>query len=86
MQVIVTHDVDDVDHWFNSPKRAEFFTEHGMTVTAFRQPGGDETLVAVLIDTPDMETLQAALDTDEARQAEKHDGVHEPTIKMFVAG
>ncbi len=86
MQVIVTHDVDDVDHWFNSPKRAEFFTEHGMTVTAFRQPGGDETLVAVLIDTPDMETLQAALDTDEARQAQKHDGVHEPTIKMFVAG
>jgi hypothetical protein len=85
MQVIATHAVDDVEHWYNSPKRAEFFEQHGMSITAFRQPGGDEKLVAVLIETPDMETLQAALATDEAKEAEKYDGVHEPTIKIFVA-
>jgi hypothetical protein len=85
MQVIATHEVDDLEHWFSSPKRAEFFEQRGMKVTAFRQPGGNETYCAVLIETPDIETLQAALETDEARAAEAHDGVHADTIKIFVA-
>jgi hypothetical protein len=86
MQVIATHDVDDVEHWFNSPKRAEFFEQRGMKVTAFRQPGSESTLCAVLIETPDMDTLQSALATEEARAAEEHDGVHADTITIFVAG
>jgi hypothetical protein len=85
MQVIATHQVDDVEHWLNSPKRAQFFEKHGMQATAFRQPGGEEKLVAVLIETPDMKTLESALATEEAKEAERHDGVHEPTIKIFVA-
>ena len=86
MQVIATHEVDDVEKWFNSPKRAEFFANHGMTVTPFRAPGGSGTLCAVLIETPDMETLQAALSTDEAQQAQASDGVHPETMTVFVAG
>jgi len=86
MQVIATHEVTDLEHWFNSPKRAEFFEQRGMKVTPFRQPGGNDTLCAVLIDTPDMETLQSALETDEARQTEEYDGVRADTIKIFVAG
>ena len=86
MQVIATHDVDDVTHWFNSPERAAFFGARGMKVTAFRDPGGDSKSVAVLIETPDMDTLQAALATPEAAKAEKSDGVHPDTIKIFVAG
>lgn len=86
MQVIVTHDVDDVEHWFNSPKRAEFFSGRGMTVTPFLDPDGDGSTCAVLIEAPDMETLQAALATDEAGQAMEYDGVRPDTIQMFVAG
>ncbi|MGI9624120.1 MAG: hypothetical protein ACR2PK_14895 [Acidimicrobiales bacterium] len=86
MQVIATHEVDDVDHWFNSPKRAEFFGRHGMSATAFRDPEGGSSSTAVLIEAPDMETLQAALQTDEAQQAMQHDGVRPETIRMFVAG
>jgi uncharacterized protein (DUF1330 family) len=86
MLVIATHEVDDVEHWFNSPKRAAFFEQRGMKVTAFRDPGGGDNLTAVLIETPDMETLQAALETEEAQQAEQHDGVHADTIRIFVAG
>jgi hypothetical protein len=86
MQVIATHDVDDVAHWFNSPKRAEFFEARGMKVTAFRDPGGESTSVAVLIETPDMDTLQAALAEPAAAEAEKGDGVHVDTIAIFVAG
>lgn len=86
MQVFVTHEVDDVEHWFNSPKRAAFFDERGMTVTPFRDPTGNDRVTAVLIETPDMATLQAALATDEAHQAMEHDGVHADTVKIYVAG
>jgi hypothetical protein len=85
MLVIATHEVDDVEHWFKSPKRAEFFEQRGMKVTAFRDPGGGGNTTAVLIEAPDMETLQTALETDDARQAEEHDGVHADTIRIFVA-
>ena len=40
MRVIATHDVDDVQHWFDSPKRAEFFEARGMKATPFRDPAG----------------------------------------------
>jgi uncharacterized protein (DUF1330 family) len=86
MQVIATHEVDNVEHWFNSPKRAEFFEARGMKISAFRDPGGNNKVTAVLIETPDMETLQAALAEPEAQEAEKHDGVHIDTLQIFVAG
>lgn len=78
--VVVTHEVDDVEHWFNSPKRAEFFEQQGMKVTAFRDPGGQGNVTAVLIETPDMQTLQSALETEEAQATQKHDGVCADTI------
>ena len=56
-----------------------------MKVTPFRQPGSGEKSVALLIETPDMESLQAALQTEEAQQAEEYDGVLPETIKIFVA-
>jgi hypothetical protein len=74
------------EHWFNSPKRAKFFDQHGMKVTAFRDPEGNSNVTAVLIETPDMGTLQAALETEQARQAQDHDGVRVDTIKIFVTG
>jgi hypothetical protein len=84
MQVIAIHDVDDVQHWYDSPERSKFFESHGMTATAFRDPSGESNNVAVLIDTPDMETLEKALSTPEAAAAEKHDGVHVDTIRVVV--
>jgi len=84
MQVIAFHDVDDVKHWYNSPARAEFFEGRGMKVTPFRDPAGESSTVAVLIEAPDMQTIQAALATPEARAAEDRDGVHVETIQLFV--
>ena len=85
MLLLVTHDVDDVEHWFNSPKRQELFEPLGITVTPFRTPDGTGKVTAVLVETPDMETFQAALATDDAQQAMEYDGVHPDTIKVFVA-
>lgn len=85
MQVIATHDVDDVQHWFDSPMRAEFFEARGMKATAFRDPSGASSSVAVLIETPDMETLEKALAEPGAAEAENHDGVHVDTIRILLA-
>ena len=85
MLLLVTHEVDDVEHWFNSPKRAELFEPRGITITPFRTPDGNGNVTAVLVETPDMETFQAAMETDDAQQAMEYDGVHPDTIKMFVA-
>lgn len=85
MKVIATHDVDDVQHWFDSPKRAEFFEARGMKVTAFRDPAGASSSVAVLIETPDMATLEKALAEPDAAEAEEHDGVHVDTIRILLA-
>lgn len=85
MQIIATHDVADVQHWFDSPKRGEFFGARGIEVTAFRDPAGDSKTCAVLIDTPDLETFQKALGEPEAAEAEAHDGVDPDTIQIFVA-
>lgn len=41
--------------------------------------------MAVLFDTPDMETFQATLDTDEAQAAMEFDGMRPDTIRIFVA-
>lgn len=30
---VITHEVDDVEHWLNSPKREEVFGPMGITVT-----------------------------------------------------
>lgn len=84
MQVIAIHDVDDVKHWFNSPARSEFFEARGMKATAFRDPAGNANTVAVLIEAPDLDSLQAALATPEAKVAEEHDGVHVDTIQLFL--
>jgi len=83
--VIAYHDVEDVDRWLASSKRDEFFQAHGMSTRAFRDPEGSNR-VGVLIETPDMETLQAALQSEQAAEAMKHDGVRPETILMLVEG
>lgn len=83
--VIAFHEVEDVDQWLASTKRAEFFGAHGMSARAFRDPQGSNR-VGVLIETPDMDTLEAALQGESAAEAMKHDGVRPETLQMFVEG
>ena len=56
-----------------------------MKVTAFRDPAETNKTCGVLIDTPDMDTLQKALAEPAAAEAEAHDGVDPSTIQIFVA-
>jgi hypothetical protein len=83
--LLVFHEVDDVDHWLASPKRDEFFGPLGMTARAFRDPEGSNR-VGLLVDVPSIEAWQAALQTDGAAEAMKHDGVRPETIIGLVEG
>ncbi len=86
IQIIAVHEVDDVEHWFNSPLRRELFEPRGIKATAFRDPEGNSTVTAVLIEAPDMETFQTVLAEPKSQEAAKDDGVHLDTLKVFVAG
>lgn len=83
--LLVTHEVDDVDHWLASTKRAEIFGSLGMTVREFRDAEGSNR-VALMVETPDMATFENLLQTEEAAAAMKHDGVRPSTRVTLVEG
>jgi hypothetical protein len=78
------HDVKDTDHWLASPKREEVFGPMGVTnIRTFVDPT-NRTRVGVLMDVPDMDTVMAALETQEAADAMAHDGVVRETLVILV--
>lgn len=56
-----------------------------MSVRIFRDPQGSNP-VGGLIETPDIDALEAALQTEEAAAAMKHDGVRSETLLILVEG
>ena len=82
--LLVFHEVDDVDHWLKSPKREEFFGPLGVTgIRTFVDPENPKR-VAVLMDVPDMEAVQAALQGQAGADAMEHDGVLPETLVILV--
>jgi hypothetical protein len=78
------HDVKDRDHWLASPKREEFFGPLGIkNIRTFVDPQ-NPTRVGVLMDVPDMETLQKAMEAEGAAEAMAHDGVLPETLVILV--
>lgn len=83
--LMVFHEVDDVDHWLSSSKRDEFFGPRGMTAKTFRDPEGSNR-VGLIVDIPDMSAWEEALQSEEAAEAMKHDGVRPETLVTLVEG
>lgn len=83
--VIAVHDVDDVAHWLSSPKRGAFFGARGMTVRTFINPGGEKRVGLIIENVPSLEALTEALQSADATEAMKFDGVHPDTVELFVA-
>jgi hypothetical protein len=81
--MIVFHEVDDVGHWLASPKREEFFGPMGMTARTFIDPE-KTSRVGLIVEVPDMDTFQRALESAEAAEAMRFDGVRPDTIVVLV--
>jgi hypothetical protein len=82
---IITHEVNDVDHWLASPKRAEAFEGFGATVRTFRDPEGSQR-VGLIAEIPDFDAFQAFMQTPAAAEAMQHDGVRPETILVLAEG
>ena len=82
---VITHEVEDVDRWLNSPKRAEAFATIDATVREFKDPGGSNR-IAIVAEIPDFDAFQEFLKGDEAEEAMKSDGVKPDTIVVFEEG
>jgi hypothetical protein len=80
---LVVHDIDDVDHWLKSPKREEIFGPMGITHRTFVDPQGSKR-VGLILEIPDLGAFQEVLQSEEAAEAMKHDGVHPDTLLLLA--
>jgi len=84
MTLIAFHEVKDRKHWLASPMREKFFGPLGVTgIRKFIDPT-HPTRVGLIMEVPDMDTLQAAMKTPGAAEAMAHDGVLPQTLVMLV--
>ena len=83
--VIVYHDiVKDTEYWLSSPKREEFFGPLGVTnIRTFVDPQNPKR-VAVMMDVPNMDALNAVMQSPAAAEAMAHDGVVPETLVILV--
>jgi hypothetical protein len=77
------HEVDDVEHWLKSSKREEVFGPHGITARTFRDPSGSNR-VGMIVEIPDFAVFQQFMQTEEAAEAMKHDGVRPETLVVLT--
>jgi hypothetical protein len=77
--ILVFHEVNDVEHWLGSPKRQEVFGRLGITGRLFTDPAKTNR-VGLILEVPDMEVLQQLMQSDQAADAMKIDGVRPETL------
>jgi hypothetical protein len=80
---MVFHEVDDVDHWLRSPRRAELMGPLGMTVRTFVDPEKSNR-VGLIVDVPDIAAFQQMMGSEAAAEAMKFDGVRPATVVMLA--
>jgi replicative superfamily II helicase len=81
--IIATHEVDDVDHWLASKKRAEVFEGIATNLRTFVDPSNPNR-VGISAEVPDMDALQAMLGSEAGAAAMAHDGVRPETVVLLV--
>ena len=82
--LMIYHEVDDVDHWLTSPRREELFPSLGLSVPRTFVDPEKSNRVGLVVDCPDLAAFQRALESDEAADAMKYDGVRPETIVILT--
>jgi hypothetical protein len=83
--IVGYHDITKgQDHWLRSPKRKELFGPLGVTnIRTFVDPQNPKR-VAVVMDVPDMDALNAIMQSPGAAEAMAYDGVAPETMVILV--
>lgn len=81
--LIAFHEVDDVDHWLSSPRRAELFGPLGIAVRTFVDPEKSNR-TGVILDVPDVDAFQQAMASEAAAEAMEFDGVRADTLVVLA--
>jgi len=82
-KIIITHEVDNVEHWITSTKRQEVFAGIVKNIETFVHPT-DPNKVGLTMEVDDMDALGAMLQSDVGAAAMKYDGVRPETVTMYV--
>lgn len=80
--ILAFHEVDDVEHWLRSPKRKEIFGSLGITGRLFTDPAKSNR-VGLIVEIPDREAFQRLMQSDEAAEAMRFDGVRPDTLVLL---
>jgi hypothetical protein len=83
--LVITHEVDNVEHWLASTRREEFFAPLGITARTFIDPDKSNR-VGLIVECPSLEAFQESLQGEGAAEAMKFDGVRPETLQMLVEG
>ncbi len=83
--IVAYHDITKgKDHWLRSPKRKELFGPLGIThIRTFVDPQNPKR-VALVMDVPDMNALNAVMKTPAAAEAMANDGVVPETLVILT--
>jgi hypothetical protein len=63
--------------------REEFFSPHGITMRTFRDPRGSNR-VGMIAEIPDFAVFEQLMQSQEAADAMKHDGVRPETLVVLA--
>jgi hypothetical protein len=81
-EIIAFLEVDDVDQWLRSPKRQELFGPLGITGELFTDPANSNR-VGLIANVPDMGAFQKAMQSEQAAEAMRVDGVRPETLVIL---
>jgi hypothetical protein len=81
--LMITHDVNDLEHWLASPKREELFGPLGISARTCVDSDRSNH-VGLIVNVPDMDAFERMLASPEGAAAMKHDGVQPETLHMMV--
>ena len=86
--MIIFHEVEDTERWAKawrrgSGSRHEMMAGLGITARTFRDPEKPNS-TGVLFEVSDMKKFQAALASNEMKQAMAEDGLKVETMRMLV--
>jgi hypothetical protein len=83
--ILIFHEVDDVDHWLQSPRRREIFGPLGITARTFVD-AEQSNRVGLIVEVPSMEAFREAMASPHASEGMKFDGVRDETLQILTEG